>query len=98
MRPGGRRLWPCYGRRALDRGWNASPRHGATAPRGCAYFNNDPDVCAVRDAIRFAKLAREAASPFRARLSPGVVALESEANAAPTRHTAPLAVARRTTS
>jgi transposase len=59
---------------------------------------NDRGACAVRDAIRFAKLAREPASPFRARPSRTWLRWTSEPHAAPTHHTAPRCFARRTTS
>lgn len=50
--------WPCYGDAALDR-WVG--RVGELWPADedvFGYFNNDPGGCAVRDAVRFARLAR----------------------------------------
>lgn len=64
---------PCYGRRALAT-W-AERLAGLWAPgeQVFAYFNNDPEGCAVRDAARFAKAAT------RAGLEPTRVPTEAEA-------------------
>jgi hypothetical protein len=48
--------------------------HGA---QGSVYFSNDPGPCAVRDAIRFAKLAREAGLAVSRTPGPDVVALDA---------------------
>ncbi|MGH8979233.1 MAG: DUF72 domain-containing protein [Acidimicrobiia bacterium] len=47
---------PCYGRRALD-SWTRRIRELWPDGDGYVYFNNDPEGCAVRDAIVFAHLA-----------------------------------------
>ncbi|WP_250562946.1 DUF72 domain-containing protein [Sphaerisporangium fuscum] len=55
--------WPSYGETSL-RSW--LHRMGEAWDSGCdvyVYFNNDPDGAAVRDAVRFAGLARTAGWP-----------------------------------
>ena len=51
---------PCYGERALA-SWAAriQDQWGGTAD-GYVYFNNDPEGCAVRDCVVFARLAERA--------------------------------------
>ncbi|UDY37458.1 DUF72 domain-containing protein [Dermatobacter hominis] len=51
---------PCYGDRAL-RSWRDRIVDGwGTGARGFAFFNNDPQACAPRNAVRFRELASAA--------------------------------------
>lgn len=65
---------PCYGSRALA-SWTARLRaHWPDDAEGWVFFNNDTEGCAVRDAARFAQLARRAGVDVARAPRPGDVA------------------------
>lgn len=59
LHEGRARPWPSYGDAAL-RSWVARLEQGSRPGDAYVYFNNDPGGAAVRDAARFAALARAA--------------------------------------